>query len=194
MSWPSLFWPESGQKTARNALRRELHLLQQSLGDGWLEATREVVACRSDVEIWVDAEKFRQLVEQVKGSAEIDALVEAAELYRGNFLAGFTLSDCPEFDEWQFFEADGLRREYAGVLEILVRHNEEQQKFEPAIDYARRWLALDPMHEPVHRELMRLFALAGQQAAAVRQYDECVRILDEELGGCATRRGDDPAL
>lgn len=178
----SLFWPESGQKTARNALRRELHLLQQSLGDGWLEATREVVACRSDVEIWVDAEKFRQLVEQVKGSAEIDALVEAAELYRGNFLAGFTLSDCPEFDEWQFFEADGLRREYAGVLEILVRHNEEQQKFEPAIDYARRWLALDPMHEPVHRELMRLFALAGQQAAAVRQYDECVRILDEELG------------
>lgn len=29
--------------------------------------------------------------------------------------------------------------------------------------------------------LMRLFALAGQQAAAIRQYDECVRILNAEL-------------
>ena len=29
---------------------------------------------------------------------------------------------------------------------------------------------------------MRLYAWAGQQAAALRQYQECVRILDAELG------------
>jgi pimeloyl-ACP methyl ester carboxylesterase len=47
--------------------------------------------------------------------------------------------------------------------------------------FALRRLALDPLHEPAQRELMRLYAWAGQPAAALRQYEECVRILEHEL-------------
>ena len=43
-------------------------------------------------------------------------------------------------------------------------------------------LALDPLHEPVHCHLMRLYDQAGQWAAALRQYWECERVLREELG------------
>jgi tetratricopeptide (TPR) repeat protein len=43
-------------------------------------------------------------------------------------------------------------------------------------------MALDPLHEPAHRWLMQLYAWAGQRAAALRQYRECVRILEGELG------------
>lgn len=43
-------------------------------------------------------------------------------------------------------------------------------------------MALDPLHEPAHRWLMQLYALSGQRAAALRQYRECVRILEGELG------------
>ncbi|MEM7131857.1 MAG: protein kinase [Chloroflexota bacterium] len=179
----SLFWPDSSQKAARTALRRELHLLKKMIGDEWVESTREVVELHSDAGLWIDIEEFRSLVE--KKAAEqgdpIEQLVQAVELVRGDFLAGFALSDCPEFDEWQFFEADDLRRKYAFTLETLAQHYQDEGEFDLAIVYARRWLALDPMHEPVHRELMRLFALASQQAAAVRQYEECVRILNEEL-------------
>jgi DNA-binding SARP family transcriptional activator len=53
---------------------------------------------------------------------------------------------------------------------------------EAALPYARRWLALDPLHEPAHRQLMQLYAQTGRRSAALRQYEECVRILDEELG------------
>ncbi|MBI4771759.1 MAG: AAA family ATPase, partial [Chloroflexi bacterium] len=42
--------------------------------------------------------------------------------------------------------------------------------------------ALDPLHEPAHRHLMRLYAWSDQRAAALRQYRECVRVLDQELG------------
>ena len=51
-----------------------------------------------------------------------------------------------------------------------------------AIPYARRWLALDPLHEPAHRALMQLYAQTDQQAAAMRQYQVCVDTLEEELG------------
>src|SRR5205807_6599424 len=47
--------------------------------------------------------------------------------------------------------------------------------------YARRWLSLDPLHEPAHRMVMQLYAANGQRAEALRQYQECVTILDTEL-------------
>ena len=47
---------------------------------------------------------------------------------------------------------------------------------------AQRWLELDPLHEPAHRELIRLYAARGDRAAALAQYRECVRTLSRELG------------
>jgi len=36
--------------------------------------------------------------------------------------------------------------------------------------------------EAAQREVMRLYAYTGQHSAALRQYQECVRLLDAELG------------
>ncbi len=94
----------------------------------------------------------------------------------------FTLRDCPAFDEWQFLQAEGLRLMLARALEELVRGCTEQGNYEAGLDYASRWLALDPFHEPAHRHLMCLYAWLGHYAAAIRQYEECARLLDEELG------------
>ena len=100
----------------------------------------------------------------------------------GDFLEGFGLRDSIAYDDWQFFQAEGLRQELASALERLVRGHSAQGNQEAALAYARRWLALDPLHEPAHRQLMQLYAQTGQRSAALRQYQECVRILDEELG------------
>jgi DNA-binding SARP family transcriptional activator len=109
-------------------------------------------------------------------------LVDAVAAYADDFLAGFTLPDSPAFDEWQLFQRESLRQLYGQVLEQLVSGYRSRSAWDEAIPYARRWVALDPLYEPAHRALMRLYAWAGQQAAAVRQYQECARILDAELG------------
>jgi hypothetical protein len=41
---------------------------------------------------------------------------------------------------------------------------------------------LDPLQEVVHRALMRLYLGQGRRAAALRQYQECVQLLERELG------------
>src|SRR5690606_28024585 len=110
------------------------------------------------------------------------ALREAVALHTERFLAGFNLPDCPEFDDWQFFEAEGLSQSLAEALQKLIQWHVQAGEHDEAIRHARRWLALDPLHEPAHRELMTIYARAGQQAAALRQYEECVRLLEEELG------------
>jgi predicted ATPase/DNA-binding SARP family transcriptional activator len=112
----------------------------------------------------------------------LNTLAHAVTLYRGDFLAGFTLRDSAPFDDWQFFQAERLRQLLAGALASLSAALAEQGDHETAVPHARRWLALDPLHEPAHRQLMHLYAQMGQRSAALRQYQECERILHDEMG------------
>ena len=92
-----------------------------------------------------------------------------------------SLKDSLNFDDWQFFQAESLRRELTGALERLVQCQVDRGEFEPAIGNARRWLELDPLHELAHCQLMKLYAWSGGRSAALRQYQECARILREQV-------------
>jgi serine/threonine protein kinase len=174
----TLLWPESTQQNARKALRRDLSELNLALGGVWLDVDRESVGLRAG--FGLDVTQFQQYL--ADEADDPHSLIAATDLYRDDFLTGFTLPDCPEFDEWQFFQSESLRQTLASALKKLVDTLSGQADYEAAIHYARRWLALDPLHEPAHRQLMQLYAQAGQQAAALRQYDLCRQTLAVELG------------
>ena len=112
----------------------------------------------------------------------LTALTEAVSLYKDDFLAGFTLSDSPDFDEWQILQAEILHRELIGALSRLVMGYTADGEIGAAIGAAHRWLALDPVDERAHRHLMHLYSWNNQRNQALNQYQECVRILDRELG------------
>lgn len=180
----TLLWPDHDQSRARSYLRHALWSLKKTVGKGWLEVSREQVGLNPDADIWLDVAAFQQgaTTPPETNSNDLARLAKAAALYRGDFLAGFTLPDAPAFDEWQFFQTETLRQKLTGALERLVWGYGRRGDYKTAIPHARRWVALDPLHEPAQRILMRLYAEAGQQTAALRQYQECVRLLDEELG------------
>lgn len=107
--------------------------------------------------------------------------MEAAHLYCGEFMAGFNLSDCAEFDEWQFFQREHLQQIGLGALDALVTAYEEDGRFRRALSFARRRLSFDRLHEPTHRRLMRLYDRIGEKAATMRQFGQYERILKAEL-------------
>ena len=184
----ALLWPDLDQQRARAALRRTLTALNKATIGDWLESNRQVIGFNNDESVWVDVHQFQKLIKGCLANDDSPCedcqphLAEAVTLYRDDFLAGFTLRDSPDFDEWQFFQAEQLRRDLANTLTYLVRCYQSQQAFGQAIHYAQRALALDPTSEPVHRQLMTLYAHANQPAAAIHQYQECVRLLKENLG------------
>jgi predicted ATPase len=154
-----------------------------------LRADRESVGL--DDAIWVDVARFHDLLAGCKAHGHpesevcpdcLPSLTEAVALYHDDFMAGFGLRDSVAFDDWQFFQSESLRKELAGALERLARGRAALGEWEAAIAHARRWLAMDTLHEPAHRLLMALYAWSDQRAAALRQYRECVRVLDQELG------------
>ncbi len=123
----TLLWPELDQSGARGQLRRTLSLLNRTLGGEWLAVERETAEWAADAEAWIDVETFRERLATCAAhrhsSGEtcpdcVPLLAEAVDLYRDGFLAGFTLPDAPAFDEWQFFEGEGLRD---GVADALQR-------------------------------------------------------------------------
>jgi DNA-binding SARP family transcriptional activator/predicted ATPase len=175
----ALFWPDADEARARGALRRTLSTLSSALGSRWLVTDRDQVALAVDDDVRLDVAAFRAQLAGDRGPAARRA---AVALYRGDFMAGFTLRDSPAFDDWQRYLAESLRRELAGALERLVTDESAAGSYQTASADARRWLALDPLHEEAHRRLMLVYAWAGERGAALRQYRECVRVLDQELG------------
>lgn len=173
----ALLWPEYAD--ARNGLRRTLSTIQHVLGSGWLVVEREQVAVVAQPGLHLDVADFES---RIATATDRVALAAAVGLYRDDFLHGFTLRDSPAFDEWQFFEAERLRQIHANALERLLVLHADTGDYEAAIETARSRLALDPFHEPAHQTLMQLYLRAGQRSAALRQYRECARVLEQELG------------
>ena len=187
----SFLWPEYGQEKALAYLRRTLWELRSLLGDGWLDVDREKIGVSLDSDLSLDVTQFQTSLASIQNHAHLDSSVcpeclanlhKAALLYRGDFLTGFRLRDSADFDDWQFFQQEALRREYADVLQKEVKLFVQNKLLAEAVAFAQRWLALDTLNEEAHRLLMITYALNEQRHIALRQYQECQRILQAELG------------
>lgn len=176
----ALFWPDHSQSAARLALSRHLSELNRVLpaGTPLLEPDR-VAAGRS---LWVDVREFVAVADAALAPVSLPALQAAAGLYTADFLAGFTLPDSPGFDDWQAYATKHLRRSAHSLLEKLAGAYAAAGDSERAIATAHGRLALDPLDEDAHRALMLLYAQAGQPGAALRQYEQCRQILEDEQG------------
>src|SRR5215208_238812 len=174
-----LLWPGRDPEHARGALRRTLSTLRKAVGEESIDTTGDSIALVRGGNVALDVARFRELA---AGDASLEALVEAATLFSAGFLEGFSVRDSPAFDDWQVGEAGALDRELTAALRRLAMLLAARGDYEQAISYVHRWLELDPLHEPAHRELIRLYAWSGDRAGALEQYRQCVRTLSLELG------------
>ena len=138
----TLLWPEMEPQRARANLRRSLSVLKKGIGGECLVVDRQTIGTHPEAGIWLDVADFHRLLDspRVHGHPESDscpdcleALAEAVELYRGDFLEGFSLRDSVNFDDWQFFQTEGLRQELAQALERLVHGHSAQGTYKRAI-------------------------------------------------------------
>ncbi len=186
-----LLWPDS--PNARVHLRGCLHRLHQALGSDagqWLESDGDRVALRGGADCQIDVIDFCRRVEQIRRHNHAGELLcpdcraaalEAVALYRADLLAHLVLRDCPEFDVWLVTQREHLRQEACTVLAILADTFAAEHAWDLAIEHARHRLALDPLDEAAHRKLMLLYAQSDRRTHALRQYEECARILQAEL-------------
>ncbi|HXV98389.1 MAG TPA: BTAD domain-containing putative transcriptional regulator, partial [Anaerolineae bacterium] len=170
-----LMWPDSAEAQARTNLRQQFHLLRHALpeADRFLQADAHTLQWRSEAPFSLDVADFESAT--APNNASLMALQEAIDLYRGDLLPS-----C--YEEWILPERERLRQRFIEALERLIGLLENEHDYATAIRYAQRLVKWDPLHELAHCRLMGLYIQAGDRAAALRQYQACVRVLQKELG------------
>ena len=168
-----LFWPDSTESHARGSLRKLVLELRRALPDAdrFLAANPLTLQWRADAPFTLDVDDFERAVTRV---TSMDDLANALELYRGDLLPS-----C--YDDWIVSARERLRQTFITSLERLIAQLENRRDYGAAITHAQRLLQLDPLHEETYRRLMRLYALGGDRAGALRVYHACATALQREL-------------
>jgi len=178
------FWPDSSEAQARTNLRKQIYHLRRALPqpDRYLHADSKTVQWQPDAPYTLDVAQFRAQLARAdeaeangEQQAEQDALAAAAALYKGDLLPG-------SYDDWVLAERERLSQQFIAALERLILLCEEGRDYQAAIEYAQRLIRHDPVREASYRRLMRLHALVGDRARALRAYHTCATILERELG------------
>lgn len=180
------FWGDRPDAISRKCLRTELWRIRQVLGSKptgheLLSVCADAIGFRASEHCWIDIADFEGKVRDLQKrqardltAAERDRLSEAVELYRGELLEEL-------YDEWCLYERERLRLMNLRTLNQLLNYSLLRDELAMALEFGERLLLLDPLFEHVHRSLMLIHYRMGNRAAALRQYQNCVRLLKNEM-------------
>ncbi len=174
-----LLWSSTGPDQARQSLRQTLSTIRKELSqiapkqktlieDGDLLSLDRSVTC--------DVPELESLININTETS----LKQAIELYRGDFLEGFSINE-ERFDQFVVGERDRLHRLALRAHAQLVELQARRGALDEAIGTAQKSLRLDILQEPMHRMLMRLYLESGDVVEALQQYETCFKVLRREL-------------
>jgi len=174
----ALFWGDSSDDQARTSLRTALAVLRKHLGDDVILADRDTVRLNPAYPLSVDAREFAEALglEAARSrQSEIMDLQAAVALYQGDLLSDL-------YDDWITADRERYRARYIDTLLLLAQRMRARSEYARAIEFAQKVIAADAANERAHQHLMFCYLATGERSAALKQYDECRRVLAEELG------------
>lgn len=170
----TLLWPDHGQSDARRNLRTCLSEARSRVGPEAVASTADCVELSREA-VASDILELRLVRPESIGVRERTLLCE------GEFLEGFTLRDCREFDVWQFQVGEAIRALRGRIVRAAAAASLTNGRADEAADLCGELVRRDPLDEAAHRLAMRSFAATGRWALAERQFGTCARVLEEEL-------------
>ncbi|MEM7505589.1 MAG: BTAD domain-containing putative transcriptional regulator [Pseudomonadota bacterium] len=176
-----LFWPQVKMERRRAALNSAIWRIKKALAPFAgirINATAHAVSLSIEPDVRCD---MISLARAVHGASEhtspeaVSALAKALDVCAEPLLDGLD-------DNWAVIERERLSEVQLRGLTLMMHSMAELKRYEDALDYGRRILAIDPFRESTIQEVMCLCALSGQRVKALRLYQRFAASLEEELG------------
>jgi DNA-binding SARP family transcriptional activator len=191
----NMIWEDTSQTQSKNYLRKTLWQLQstlneldESLSREVLQITDEWIGINPDARIDLDVAQFEGAFARTRGipteaiePGAMQAIGDAVQLYQGSLLEGW-------YQDWCLFERERLQQIYFVMLDKLMDCCEATHAWERGLMYGSLILRLDIARERTHRRMMRLYCLARDRTAALRQFERCQEALQTELGVAPSRQ------
>ena len=187
-SLSEILWADQPAIISKKNLRQTLWHLQAAfkafqdssglellIDDGWIHI-------RLPSNFWLDTAEFEEVFNQVNhkparevSAEDFDTMQYAVNLYKGDLLEGW-------YQDWCIFERERFQMMNLLLLDKLVQYCEIHQKYDMGLVYGWQILRHDHAYERAHRQLMRLYSMAGDRTQALHQYERCIDALHAELG------------
>ena len=190
----ALLWPECGQSRARSNLRSSVFELSHVLGAGLLITRQDLLRLdpqkmRVDVDAFLNGALPYESHDPALLCPECASRAETSvSLWRAPFLSGFSLRDCPDFDEWLLSTSGRLRGEYCVLLRRLTAYYRRLKDYRKADALALSWILEEPFEEEARLARVEILQAAGRNRAAAESIEEWARVSRIELCRPLSRR------
>jgi DNA-binding SARP family transcriptional activator len=183
----STFWPHSCSESARNSLNTALYNIRKTLQSvqekpDLLLYKNECYYINPALKVVTDADQFiahlnkGRHLDLSKGlENSVEEYNHAVELYVNDFLEEL------RYEDWCDPIRDNLRESYLLALNRLSYFFFESELYSIAINLCQKILIIDPYLEEVHQRLIICYYKTGARDKAIRQYQKCKSVLNEEL-------------
>jgi|GEM_PF-1221410 len=190
----ALLWPECDQSRARSNLRSSIFELNHVLGDGLLIIRQDLLRLdngnmRIDVDAFLNGAVPCESHDPDLLCPECASRAETSiSLWRAPFLSGFSLRDCPDFDEWQLSTSGRLRGEYCVLLRRLTAYYRRLKQYWKSEAFALSWIREEPFEEEARLARVEILQATGRRRAAAESIDEWAQVSRIELCRPLSRR------
>jgi DNA-binding SARP family transcriptional activator len=152
----TLLWPDLPLKSAQQSLRQTLYRLRKVIepdtaANPIILADRLTIGWNPDAPPLLDVAQFEALSSPVRSPEEWR---QAANLYRGEFLADIYVTDSEAYESWALNRRAVYTRAAHELLQRLAAHYLAQGSYAEAETAVRRNLELDYFQEAAHRQLL----------------------------------------
>lgn len=169
----AMFWPDSDDERARNALRQALYVLRRDMGG--IALTTGTTQLRLDPgTVTCDAVDFDRAIAEGRWR-------DAVDLHAGPFLQGVYLADSPAFNRWAEDERERLSVAFGRAMERLATSASEHGDHASAASWWERRSLHDPYSARVALGYMQALAAIGERERAVRYFATYAARLREDL-------------
>lgn len=183
----ALFWPDSDLQRAQTSLRTSMSYIRRALPQSLLVSDRETVCFNRDAGIVLDSDILlaaakRASRPQMKQSVLLTVFQDAVQRVRGDFLAGFSIGDVPDFDDWVSLQREFFHQQFVLVFDSLSRLQLDMGYGFEGLSTTSRWIDLSPYNEAAYQRQMQLYLATGNRIAALQTYKRLTLMLSNEFG------------
>jgi ATP/maltotriose-dependent transcriptional regulator MalT len=172
-------WSHLSRGQANDLFHASLYRIRRALFPECIVFRNGLYQLNPEMALWSDAQEFEEARREAAADRSADAQIEALErmvtLYRADYLEEF-------YSDFWMMRREQLRTQYLDGLIQLGRLRMERGDTGRAQDLMQRALASERTREEVYRGLMELAFAMGNRAGVTQVYEQCEKVLKEELG------------
>ena len=172
-------WPDLSRGQANDLFHTGIYRIRRAIFGECLVFRNGLYELNPEMACWLDVDEFEDALHEAQGmntpEEKIRQLERALDLYQGDFLTEV-------YADWCAARREQLRARFLQALAESAHLAFETGNVKRALELQQQRLNHDPLDEGAYRDLIRLYILLGNRAAAIQTFQQCVQRLKEELG------------